>query len=65
MASKLTPRQTTVLRTLAFADRMTPQRIGVRSDVLWRMEERGLVARNAHDQWRITPKGRDALGDTR
>ena len=28
-----------------------------RSDVLWRLEERGLVSRNLHQQWRITTKG--------
>jgi hypothetical protein len=33
--------------------------IFTRSDVLWRLEERGLVARNAHDQWHITPKGQE------
>ncbi len=31
-----------------------------RSDVLWRLEERGLVTRNLHDQWRITSAGEAA-----
>jgi hypothetical protein len=34
--------------------------IFTRSDVLWRLEERGLVARNYHQQWRITPAGEAA-----
>ena len=56
-----TRRQATVLATLEFADRRTARWMGVRSDVLWRMEERGWVARNAHDEWHIMPRGRDAL----
>lgn len=34
--------------------------IFTRSDVLWRLEERGLVARSLFDQWRITPAGERA-----
>ena len=34
--------------------------IYTRSDVLWRLEERGLVSRNLHQQWRITPAGERA-----
>lgn len=35
----------------------TAKSLGVRSDVLWRLEERGLVSRNLHDEWRIRPEG--------
>lgn len=34
--------------------------LGVRSDVLWRLEERGLVTRNLHNEWRITSAGEAA-----
>jgi Mn-dependent DtxR family transcriptional regulator len=35
----------------------TAKSIFTRSDVLWRLEERGLVARNPGGMWHITPKG--------
>jgi hypothetical protein len=58
----LTRRQRTTLDTLYFQAR-TARWMGVRSDVLWRLEERGLVARNSDTEprWRITPAGREAL----
>lgn len=34
--------------------------IFTRRDVLWRLAERGYVARNLHDEWRITSKGEQA-----
>jgi hypothetical protein len=63
MRSDLTPRQITVLSTLEFGNPQTARNIGVRSDVLWRMEERGLVARNSDmdPRWSITGGGRAAL----
>ena len=57
-----TIRQYTVLQTL-WARKMTAQQIGVRSDVLWRMEERGWVARSSNpsaDIWYIRPAGEQA-----
>lgn len=56
-----TPRQATVLGTLECVDHRTARWMGVRSDVLWRMEERGWVSRDLHEQWYIRPGGRDAL----
>lgn len=56
-----TMRQGTVLQTLAPRGGMTAGSIGVRADVLWRMEERGWVARNMHEVWHILPDGRAAL----
>jgi hypothetical protein len=38
----------------------TAKSMFVRSDVLWRLEEQGLVARNFHQQWRITQAGEAA-----
>ncbi len=43
----------------------TADNIGVRSDVLWRLEERGMVARTGpvgrgREKWYILPAGRDA-----
>jgi len=61
---RLTRRQATVLATLECRDRMTAADMGVRSDVLWRLEERGLVARNAHEQWHIRQAAKDALAAT-
>jgi hypothetical protein len=61
---KLTRRQAIVLRRLYNdVSAMSARDIGVRSDVLWRLEERGLVTRNTHQQWRIRPAGRTALDD--
>jgi ribosomal protein S19E (S16A) len=51
----------TVLGSLEFGNGRTAKWLGVRSDVLWRLEERGLVSRNAHERWRITDKGRAVL----
>ena len=54
-----TIRQYTVLQTL-WARKMTAKQICVRSDVLWRMEERGWVARSCYpsgDVWYILQAG--------
>jgi hypothetical protein len=64
--NRLTTRQRTVLQTLRNRNPMTADRIGVRSDVLWRLEERGLVARTSsrgrgRESWYILQAGRDAL----
>jgi hypothetical protein len=63
-----TTRQGTVLRTLAMGQKMTAAEIGVRSDVLWRMEERGWVARAmaptpAQEKWHILSAGVAAIGE--
>lgn len=62
-ARHLTKRQRTVIDTLSFGSPRTARWMGVRSDVLWRLEERGLVARNAdmEPRWRITDAGRLAV----
>jgi hypothetical protein len=52
-----TRRQLTVLATLRDGRRMTAAEIGVRADVMWRMEEVGWVARNLHQVWHIRPAG--------
>lgn len=57
----LTTRQTTVLQTIQHGEKMTARELGVRADVMWRLEERGLAARNAHEKWYILPAGREAL----
>jgi hypothetical protein len=59
----LTRRQAIVLRTLSGPSRtpMSARTLHTRSDLLWRLEERGLVHRNAHQQWRILPAGEQAL----
>lgn len=57
----LTRRQATVLRALSGGDSMSARDIGVRSDVLWRLEERGMVGRSVHHQWRIRLTGKQAL----
>jgi len=57
-----TIRQYTVLQTL-WARKMTAKQICVRSDVLWRMEERGWVARSCYpsgDVWYILQAGEQA-----
>lgn len=58
MAETLTFPQRRVLGDLmrATAGR-TAKSLHTRSDVLWRLEERGYVARNIHQQWRITAEG--------
>jgi hypothetical protein len=60
-----TRRQYTVLQTLASGWKMTAKQICVRSDVLWRMEERGWVARTyastLTDKWFIRPAGKAAI----
>lgn len=38
----------------------TAKQLFVRSDVLWRLEEAGLVTRSFTDLWRITPNGEAA-----
>jgi hypothetical protein len=57
-----TGRQVTVLRILWRRNGMTAKAIGVRSDVLWRMEERGWVTRDLHGRWRIKSAGIEVLG---
>jgi hypothetical protein len=59
----LTIRQYTVLQTLGCGRKMTASEVGVRSDVLWRLEERGLVARNLHEKWHIQPAGQAAVDE--
>ena len=56
-----TMRQYTVLQTLHGGWNMTAKQIGVRSDVLWRMEEAGWVARDLRDVWYILPLGEQAI----
>ena len=56
-------RQYHVLETL-WMHKMTAKQICVRSDVLWRMEEAGWVARSCYssgDVWYIHPAGEQAL----
>jgi len=70
MGKRLTRRQAIVLRRL-YDDICAAgaREIGVRSDVLWRLEERGLVTRtwgpcrSPDAQWRIRLAGRIALGE--
>lgn len=38
----------------------SPRSIFTRRDVLWRLEERGLVRRTIHDDWTITAAGEAA-----
>jgi len=59
---KLTKRQRTVMWSLCFGAH-TARHLGVRSDVLWRLEERGMVARNSdmEPRWTLLQKGRDAI----
>lgn len=59
----LTRTQRYALGELRFYSRRTPRDIGVRSDVLWRLEERGLVQRNLHEEWSITSAGIALLRD--
>lgn len=61
----MTTRQKGALIALSMSSGpVSARHIGVRSDVLWRLEERGLVARNAHEQWYIRDAGRRALEAT-
>jgi hypothetical protein len=60
-----TVRQSTVLATLELQNHRTARWLGVRSDVLWRMEERGWVGRNNYDQWYIKDGGHSALARCR
>ena len=58
-----TIRQYTVLQTLHGGWKMTAKQIRVRSDVLWRMEQAGWVARSCYtsgDVWYIHPAGEQA-----
>ena len=62
---RLTWRQYTVLLTLRMSNPMDAATIGVRSDVLWRLEEMGYVARSGmlgrhRERWYILPAGRKA-----
>lgn len=57
-----TQRQKTVLWTLRMGQKMTAPQIGVRSDVMWRMEEVGWVARSGPgpgglETWHILDAG--------
>jgi len=56
-----TVRQGTVLATLAMSNPRTAKEMHVRSDVLWRMQEAGWVARTAHQEWYIKSAGHAAL----
>jgi hypothetical protein len=59
-----TTRQATVLATLASATgsgKRTAKDMHVRSDVLWRMQEAGWVARTLHQEWYIRDAGQAAL----
>jgi hypothetical protein len=59
-----TQRQGAVLNTLDSGFARTAKWMGVRSDVLWRMEQRGWVTRNGFtldEKWKITPNGQQAL----
>lgn len=62
----LTRRQFTVLRDLSYGP-STPARLGVRSDVLWRLVERGWASAGMphtdrrFDRYSITAAGRAAL----
>lgn len=56
-ASWPTRRQLTVLYTIRHGQKMTAAQIGVRSDVMWRMEEVGWVARDHFHVWHIQPAG--------
>lgn len=58
----LTTRQRTTLSSLSPRGGLRARELGVRSDVLWRLEERGLVARDLHERWYLTDAGR-ALAD--
>ena len=62
---RLTRRQAIILRALSGPTRtpMSARTLHTRSDLLWRLEERGMVQRNAHQQWRILPAGERALED--
>lgn len=53
-----TPRQRTVLQSLLTRDRATARYLGVRADVLWRLEQKGLVTRNSDGAFALTGKGR-------
>lgn len=65
-AAKPTRRQLSVLGTLDTGP-ATPAYLGVRSDVLWRMEERGWVTSGSilpdrrHERYTITAAGREVL----
>lgn len=61
MADSLTFPQRRALGELTRATTARSARsIFTRMDVLWRLEGRGLVARNFHDEWHITPAGEAA-----
>jgi DNA-binding MarR family transcriptional regulator len=64
---KLTWRQYTVLQSLLIKNRPTAAVLGVRQDVLWRLEEMGMVTGGMpmrdrkREQWSITRKGTEAV----
>lgn len=43
--------------------RRTARQLGVRSDVLWRLQERGFAASNIHNEWHITTRGQAAYDE--
>ena len=60
----LTKRQRTVLVSLLSGAGYTAKEMGVRSDVLWRLEEKGFVVRTLFgDVWYITGSGRREVED--
>ena len=59
----LTTRQRAVLRLLSTSGTTTAKYLGVRSDVLWRLEEQGLVSSPNGIRWCITRKGIEAIED--
>lgn len=63
MARNLTKRQRAVLTLLATSGSKTPRYLGVRRDVLWRLEERGLVGSMSGERFSITRAGREAIED--
>lgn len=62
MAMKLTFPQRKALGGLlrSSVGRLTPKQLHVRADVLWRLQERGLVASSGHGDFHITQAGQAA-----
>lgn len=61
-ALRPTPKQLFVLKVLDSRGPKTAKYLGTRSDVLWRMQERGWVASgSARAKWSITEAGRAVL----
>jgi predicted transcriptional regulator len=53
------------MRVIPVAGMAGTRQLGVRSDVLWRLEERGLVRRDSdiEPNWYITDKGKKIIAD--